>query len=208
MTTRPHTKVTRDDWVASALAQLRHEPIDQLKVLTLANTLEVSRSSFYWYFERPSDLKDELLLLWRKNTEASIERSRRPTPTPVAACLAVFECWTDSRAYDAVLDLAVRDWGRRDEAIAVEVAAADTARVEAITDMFCCHGFDASEAFVRARLLYHSQVGYYAVGTDEPNETRMSYLPYYLEAMAGTPPTDDEIAAFEAFNESLRSTTK
>ncbi|MCP3939706.1 MAG: TetR/AcrR family transcriptional regulator [Actinomycetia bacterium] len=205
MTIRPHTKVTRDDWIASALTQLRHEPIDQLKVLTIANTLDVSRSSFYWYFEQPSDLQGELLDLWRRNTDSIVERSKRPTSTPVAACLAVFECWVDPLVFDAVLDLAVRDWGRRDEAIAAEVAAADTKRVEAITDMFCRHGFEPSEALVRARLLYHSQVGYYAVGTDEPNETRMSYLPYYLEAMAGTPPTEDEIAEFEAFNQTLGS---
>jgi AcrR family transcriptional regulator len=194
-----HTKATRQDWIDAALAALADVPIDQLRVLTMAGTLSVSRSSFYWYFDDLDELRTELVSVWRRNTSSIVERSGRDAATPVAACLGVFECWADPRLFDDRLDLAMRHWGRRRPDVAVQVAAADRERLEAIEAMFTRYGFDAVESVVRARLLYHSQVGYFALGTDEPIETRLTYLPYYLEAMAGALPTSDELTEFAAF---------
>ncbi len=194
-----HTKATRRDWIDAALAALADVPIDQLRVLTMAGTLGVSRSSFYWYFDDLDELRSELLEIWRTNTESIVERSRREVTTPVSACLAVFECWADRRLFDVRLELAIRHWGRRRPDVAERVAEADRERLAAIEAMFARHGFDAADAVVRARLLYHSQVGYFALDTEEPIETRLTYLPYYLEAMAGVRPTDDELARFAEF---------
>jgi len=194
-----HTKATRQDWIDAALAALADAPIDQLRVLTMARKLGVSRSSFYWYFDDVNELRSELLEAWRMNTESIVERSRRDARTPTAACLAVFECWADRRLFDVRLDLAVRHWGRRRPDVAEQVANADGERLAAIEAMFARHGFDAADAVVRARLLYHSQVGYFALDTDEPIETRLTYLPYYLEAMTGARPTADELARFAEF---------
>lgn len=193
-----HVKATRQDWIEAALAALSSTPIDELRILTLARQLSVSRSSFYWYFEKPTDLTDELLVLWERNTESIVERAGRESSTIVSACLGVFECWADPRLYHAGLDLAVREWGRRDGEIGARVAAADQARLDAVMAMFTAHDFEPNNALVRARLLYHSQLGYYTLGTDEPIGTRLAYLPYYLEAMCGQSPTSDELAGFEA----------
>lgn len=194
-----HTKVTRQEWVDMALATLAEEPIDQLRVLGLAGRLSVSRSSFYWYFKNLDELHSELLAIWERNTESIVERSNRTSDTVVSACLGIFECWADTRLYHDRLDLAVRDWGRREPEIAKRVAESDEARQGAITEMFSRFGFDPNEAVVRARLLYHSQVGYYALGTDEPMQDRLAYLPHYLEAMTGAAPTEAELASFQAF---------
>ncbi len=195
---RVHTKVTRQEWLEAALAALEHEPLDQLRVQSLAKGLDVSRSSFYWYFESPEALQTELLAVWERNTTSIVERTKRETETIVASCLGVFECWTDPDLYHSTLDLAVRDWGRRDGSIAARVAAADVARLQALALMFERHGFESADAVVRARLLYHSQVGYYALGTNEPLADRLAYLPYYLEAMTSSAPTAAELEAFTA----------
>lgn len=199
MASPAHTKATRQDWIDAALGALDDVPIDQLRVLTMAGTLSVSRSSFYWYFENLDELRAELVEIWRRNTESIVERSGRPAATPVEACLGVFECWADRHLFDARLDLAMRHWGRRNPDVAESVVAADRHRLSAIEDMFTRHGFDPDESVVRARLLYHSQVGYHALGTDEALETRLVYLPHYLEAIAGARPTGEELSAFTRF---------
>lgn len=191
-----HTKVTRQQWIDAALAALGTSPIDELKVLTLARSLDVSRSSFYWYFENHTALTDELVEIWERNTASIVERAQRGASSIVAACLGVFECWADRRLYHAELDQAVREWGRRDGTIGAGVTRADAVRLEALVAMFRRHEFAPDDALVRARLLYHSQVGYYALGTDESLDTRLAYLPYYLEAMVGSLPTDIELNAF------------
>lgn len=173
--------------------------MDQLKVLNLAKTLGVSRSSFYWYFQSPEELRAELLTVWEHNTTSIVERTQRPSASINSACLGVFECWADPKLYHSMLDLAVRDWGRRDTKVDAQVREADAVRLDALAQMFRAHGFDPAEAVVRARLLYHSQVGYYATGTTEPMTARLTYLPHYLEAMTGTKPTIAELNAFSAF---------
>lgn len=200
-----HTKVTREDWIAAARARLVLEPVDQLKVMVLAGDLGVSRSSFYWYFDDASDVQAELLHLWRDNTEAIVDRCERETESPVAACLAVFECWADENLYDSTLDASIRDWGRRDPTVGDLVADADQKRLAALAAMFSRHDLSPDEAAVRARLLYHSQLGYYATGTDESIDARLSYLPYYLEAVAGSSPAASEIATFTEFLRSIGS---
>lgn len=199
MASPPHTKASRDDWIGAALAALADQPIDQLKVLVLADALDVARSSFYWYFADRDELLEALLAIWERNTQSIVERSARPAPSVAAACLGVFECWADEHLYNPALDLAVRDWGRRDDAIAVRVQRADETRLATLTSMFARYGFDPADALVRARLLYHSQVGYYAMGTSEPVAARLADLPHYLSAMTGTDATVKEFAAFEAF---------
>lgn len=208
MTASPpaHTKASREDWIHAAITALTHEGLDHVKVLLLSQRLDVSRSSFYWYFESRQDLLDELLAIWRINTTSIVERTLRDAPTIVAAVLGVFECWADERLFKPGLDFAVRDWARRDTVVRAEVENADQFRLDAIVAMFAGHGYSDDDSIVRARLLYQGQVGYYAVGTDEPTEVRLGYLPYYLRALTGVEPSIQELQAFEVFLDGMDST--
>ena len=71
-------KVTREDWIATAMGVLIHDGVDQVKILNLAQKMGVSRSSFYWYFGSRQDLLEALLAAWQaKNTAAMVAN----TPT-------------------------------------------------------------------------------------------------------------------------------
>ena len=41
------------------------------------------------------------------------------------------------------------------------------------------------QALIRARVLYYSQIGFYALGTRESLETRLGYTEAYFEAFTG-----------------------
>ncbi len=193
---RTRARTGRQDWIEAALNALETEPIDQIRVHALARAIDASRSAFYRLFSSPDELRDELLELWEHNTTSIVNRAERPANSIVEACLGVFECWADPRLYHSTLDLSVREWGRRDQGIGTLVSEADRTRLAALTDMFGRQGFEPMEASVRARLLYHSQVGYYSVKTDEPISERLRLLPTYLVAMTGHPGTKAEIGAF------------
>jgi len=194
-----NVKATRADWIDAARSKLDSVAIDELKILTLAEDLSVSRSSFYWYFSGMAELQNELVKTWGDSTEAIVERSHRPTDTITTACLGVFECWADTKLSDPPLEFAIRDWGRRNTGIAERVHDADIARLEALAAMFGRHGFSEMDAMVRARLLYHSQLGYYLVGTNETTEMRLMFLPSYLVALTGEEPTAEILAAFSDY---------
>lgn len=196
MVSGPQIKATREDWIAAALDVLVEHGVEAVKILPLAVRLGVARSSFYWYFTNRDQLLSVLLEHWQDtNTRTVVEHASRPAPDITGAVLAVFECWTDVSLFDARLDFAVREWARRSGEIEQAVRSADDARLQAITSMFERHGFERRDAFVRARVLYFSQIGYYALDLGESMQTRLSYAGDYVAAYTGSAP--DEVAVLE-----------
>ncbi|RAZ92971.1 TetR/AcrR family transcriptional regulator [Mesorhizobium hawassense] len=193
-------KVTRADWIDLALRTLISGGIESVRVLTLGQKLGVSRSSFYWYFESRQDLLDQLLRHWQDtNTKAIVERARRPAETIIMGVMNVFECWADERLFDPRLDFAIREWARRSADVRRVIDQADEERLLAIRDMYQRHGYDGEDAFIRARVLYYMQIGYYVLDLKEPVEARVSHLAAYLRAFTGLEPTEADVAHFMRF---------
>ncbi|TIM54651.1 TetR/AcrR family transcriptional regulator [Mesorhizobium sp.] len=175
-------KVTRWDWINLALQTLISDGIESVRVLPLGQKLGVSRSSFYWYFESRQDLLDQLLAHWRDtNTRALVERAQRPAESIIMGVMNVFECWADERLFDPRLDFAIREC------------------LGAIRDMYRRHGYDDEDAFIRARVLYYMQIGYYVLDLKEPVEARVSHLAAYLRSFTGQEPSDAHVAHFMRF---------
>ena len=192
------TKTTREQWVAAAQHILRTEGVDQVRILTLAQRLGATRSSFYWFFQSRENLLDELLASWSaRNTASIVDRAGRSAPTITAAVLGLFECWADERSFDPKLDAAVRAWGSRDVAVEAAVVSNDQIRLDAIAAMYDRHGF--ADASIRARVLYYTQIGYYALGVDEPNDVRLGFAADYVRALTGLDPSPAELRAFARF---------
>lgn len=192
----PQTKVTREEWLAAALDTLIERGVEQVKVLTLAARLKVSRSSFYWYFRSRQDLLDELLEKSRANTASIVKAASAPAQNICGSVLNVFDCWVDLTLFDSRLDFAIREWARRSRSIRKLVDREDAARVEALKGLFLSHGFTELDAFVRARVLYFMQIGYYALDLKESQDERLALVIPYLRTFTGQEPTTDQVAEF------------
>lgn len=193
----PHTKATRLDWLLAAREVMLAEGVDQVKVMTLAKRLEISRASFYWYFKDKADLLEAVLERWREtNTSAILVHSSLPSKDIFEGVINIFECWVDENLFDSRLDFAVREWARRSKVVRREVDLADAERVEAIREMFQAHRYEGQDAFIRARVLYFMQVGYYALELGESIDTRMKYIGDYLRSFTGREPVDADVAEY------------
>ena len=199
-----HTKVTREDWLAQARAALVQDGAEQVKILTLADRMQVSRSSFYWYFRNREELLQALLEDWEaRNTTLIVAHCALPAETITEAVLNFFRCFVDPAGFDHGLDFAVREWSRRDERLRARVDAADAARIAAVTEMFARHGYAGPEADARARILYFMQLGYHALDLREPIATRLSRVAPYLKGFTGVEPDPAAIARFMADVEAM-----
>lgn len=204
---RDSLRTTKRDWLKAAVEILVSQGIERVKVQVIARNLGVSRSSFYWFFKSRQDLLDQLLSHWQDvNTRSLLERAERPADTACRSVLNVFECWVNEELFDPRLDIAVRDWARRSAKVREVVDDGDTRRMDALIHMFRRHGYAEEEAFIRARVLYFMQIGYYSLEIDEPMETRLSYLASYLRCFTGLEPTHQEINDFHAFLKNGAST--
>lgn len=198
---RSPVKATKADWLREAFRTLVTDGVDQVLVLPLAARLKVSRSSFYWYFRNRDDLLKQLLAQWRDtNTKAIVEHALQPSETVIDGVLRIFECWVDERLYSPRLDFAIRNWARQSAAVRRLVERADEERIAAIKAMFRRHGYDEEDAFIRARVLYFMQVGYYVLDVKEPMRERLSHTKAYLRAFTGREPTATQINRFHDFS--------
>ncbi|HEY7689772.1 MAG TPA: TetR/AcrR family transcriptional regulator [Dongiaceae bacterium] len=193
----PESRLTREHWLTAALDALVSDGVENVKVLTLAERLGVSRSSFYWFFRSREHLLDLLLQRWRDgNTRAIVEQAGAPSRTVTEGVLNIFSCWMNEELFDHRLDFTVREWARRSGHVRRAVDQADDARVEAIKRMFLRHGYRDQDAFIRARVLYFMQIGYYSLDLEETLATRLTYVADYLRAFTGREPTRQEVATF------------
>lgn len=202
------TRVTRDEWLGAARDALVADGVDHVRVAVLAERLGVARSSFYWYFADRDELLGALLADWEgHNTASLVERCERVADTITAAMYAVFECWADPSLFDVGLEFAVREWARRDVSVRARLRAADALRLSALAALHARFGSSPAEAEVRARVQYHSQIGLYALGVDEPMDERLRLVEHYVTVFTGRSPTADEARAFEQWVRSLATTS-
>ncbi len=190
--------LTRAEWIDAARALLVAEGIEAVKILRLAERLGVTRGSFYWHFADRADLLDALLALWmRQNTRAVIDAVDAALDL-TAGILGLFDVWVDAARFDPDLDAAMRDWARRSPKVRRAVEKADDARVKAIADLFARDGYAATEAFIRARIIYFTQVGYHALGIHETLAERFSYIESYFTGFTGRILPPEIAAAYRA----------
>ena len=103
----------------------------------------------------------------------------------IAEFQALCDMWVDESDYDPQWDAAIREWARISPRVAAIVRRTDDARIEIIQGMFHDMGYDGPEAFIRARITYFHQVGYYTLGVQESRGQRLKLLPTYIRALIG-----------------------
>jgi AcrR family transcriptional regulator len=178
--------LSRQDWIDAAREVLIGDGIERVKVEPLADKLKVSRGSFYWHFKDRKDLLDTLLKVWH---ETALEPMRAVAGErdmdPVQRYDQFMRVWVQGEPYCPSYDLAIRRWALVDEDVARIVKKTDRARIKLLTDIFHDMGFEEDEAFVRARVVYFHQIGYYATDTSDSPKQREKYWPIYRRVMAG-----------------------
>ncbi len=179
-------RLDRQAWIDAAYQILVEEGVERVRILPLARRLGVTRGSFYWHFAGRQSLLDALVELWEaKNTRAVIEAATCPARDLPERFLHIARCWLDQSIYDPRLDIALRDWARRDPRILALVHRADDARVAAFARFFEQAGEPPRMAFIRARVVYYMQMGYYIVGVNEPLRRRVGFVREYYAAFTG-----------------------
>lgn len=136
--------------------------VDLIRVDVIARQLKLTRGSFYWHFKDRDALLSEVLKAWRQAaTEQVTERFSRDNQDPRALIRDLLSLPFRGRSAQraARIELAIRDWARRDAMARQAVDEADATRIDYIARCFCALGFGTSEARHRAGVLYAYELG-------------------------------------------------
>ncbi len=155
-TNKPRVQLDRDAWVAAATDVLAEEGIAGLRVEVLAKRLKVTKGSFYWHFQDRRDLLMAVLQAWKEGRIKDIVKQTRAEPGhELEQIYHVIDVYSASRSRrGAMIELAVRDWARRDPDAAAIVAEVDDIRLRCARDLFLACGVPMDEASSRCMLLY------------------------------------------------------
>ncbi|MEJ8474019.1 TetR/AcrR family transcriptional regulator [Roseibium algae] len=190
---------SRELWLSAALSAFLEGGVDAVKIQPLASRLNLSRTSFYWFFENRQDLLKALLDQWdAQNTAVLVEATQAYAETPTEAVLNVTYCFLEQKAFDPKLEFAIRGWALQSDDVMARVIKTDEIRLKALTALLQKFGFDDEDADVRARTIYLVQIGYISMQVREDLDLRLSRVPGYVRTFCGREPSSSEFARFKA----------
>src|SRR5256714_5914243 len=130
------TRTPRSSWIEEGLRALAAGGPDAVRVELLARALGVTKGGFYWHFDDRRALLEEMLDAWeRVGVDEVIERLEDEGGDARAKLRRLFVLGVSSG--DVLrIDLAVRDWSRREPTVAERLRRVDNRRMDYMRSLF------------------------------------------------------------------------
>ena len=145
--------IIRLDQTATAAGAAR------VRIEKLAQALGVTKGGFYWHFDGRPALLEEMLDAWeRLVVDEVIERVEGKGGDARAKLRRLFA--VASSGGDLIkIELAIRDWARRDKAVAKRLRRVDNRRMDYMRSLFGAFCRDENEVEVRCLLFASLFIG-------------------------------------------------
>jgi AcrR family transcriptional regulator len=149
---------------------------DAVRVEVLAKRLGVTKGGFYGSFADRDALLEAMLDTWeRESTDDVLARVEREGGGPRARIRrAGMLTFSDDRLLP--IDLAVRDWARRDVAVADRLRRVDNRRMGLLREMIGTFCADADEVEARSLIAFCVAIGEHFLVADHGDRTRAEVL--------------------------------
>ena len=169
------TRTPRSSWIDAGLRALAVGGPDAVRIDVLAQELGVTRGGFYWYFEGRDAFLQEMLDTWEhRSTYEALERVQRLGGD---AREKVWRAGMFTFSKQLLpIDLAVRDWARRDKSVAKRLRRVDNRRIEYLRSMIGTFCSDQEEVEARSMLLFSLAIGNHFVAAEHGALSRKQVL--------------------------------
>jgi AcrR family transcriptional regulator len=170
----PPTRTSRSRWVEEGLRALAAGGPDAVRIEPLARTLGVTRGGFYWHFQDRQALLDAMLGTWERTTTVQVaERLDREGGDATAKLRRLLALTSPATVQT---DLAIRDWARRDPAVARRLKRVDNRRMAYMRSLFGAFCPDAEDTEARCLLAFSLFVGQHFTAADHEGRRRKDVL--------------------------------
>jgi len=146
-------RTPRASWIQEGLRALAVGGPGAVRIEKLAQSLGVSKGGFYGHFDDRPALLEEMLDAWeRLVVDEAIDRVERGGGDARAKLRRLSALASSSRDLMKI-ELAVRDWARRDKAVAKRLRRVDNRRMEYMRSLFAAICPDEDDVEVRCMLV-------------------------------------------------------
>ncbi|MEU2351213.1 TetR/AcrR family transcriptional regulator [Modestobacter sp. NPDC049651] len=181
------TRTPRERWVEEGLRALAAGGPDAVRIEVLAAALGVTKGGFYGAFANRDALLEAVLDTWeRESTDevlAQVERAGGDARS------RIWRAGTLTFSSDRLLpiDLAVRDWARRDEAVAARLRRVDGRRMALLRELIGSLCSDPDEVEARSLLAFCLAIGEHFLAVDAGDRPRAQVLARAGDLLFGGP---------------------
>jgi AcrR family transcriptional regulator len=178
----PPTRTPRNRWIEEGLHALGRGGPEAVRIESLAQALGVSKGGFYWHFgDRPSLLK-EMLDAWERTwVDEVIETVEAKDGDARSRLRRLFALATVSGSELLKVELAIRNWARRDEAVAERLRQVDNRRMNYMRSLFGAICEDDDDVEARCLLAFSLFIGSHFVSADHGGRSRAEVLELALK---------------------------
>jgi AcrR family transcriptional regulator len=182
------TRTPRTAWIDEGLHALAVGGPEAVRVETLAQALGVTKGGFYWHFADRGALLTEMLDRWELvMVDAVIEQVESKGGDARTRLRRLFGLGASA---DDLLDTeaAIRDWARRDPAVAERVGRVDNRRMDYLRLLFGDLYDDPADVELRCLIVLTLFVGDRLVAADHRGRTRSAVVKDVLRWLDSSPP--------------------
>jgi AcrR family transcriptional regulator len=181
-------RTPRSTWIDAGLGALAAGGPNGVRVEALAQSLGVTKGGFYWHFSDRHSLLDEMLDTWeRAGVDEVIERVEGGGGD-ARAKLRRLSSIAGSSGEGLTIDLAVRDWARRDKRVAKRLKRVDNRRMDFLRSLFGAFCADENEVEVRCMVFYSLWIGSHFIAADHGTRRRREVVALALRQLEADSP--------------------
>lgn len=174
-------RTPRSAWIEAAQKALGAGGPEAVRIEALATSLGVSKGGFYWHFKDRQDLLDELLDSWEKVMVEDVIAVVESTPAEARAKLQqLFEL---ASTVDFAVELALRDWARRDREVAKRLRRIDSRRMQYLRSLFGQFCTDENDVEARSMLAFSLFIGSYFITATHGDKSRAEVLQLAIDRL-------------------------
>jgi AcrR family transcriptional regulator len=179
------TRTPRTKWIEEGLRALGVGGPDAVRIETLAQALGVTKGGFYGHFDGRGALLEEMLDAWeRVMIDEVIEHLEGEGGDARAKLRRLFALASSTEARGLMsIDLAVRDWARRDKAVARRLRRVDNRRMGYMRSLFGAFCRDQDDVEVRCLLFASLFAGNKLLAADHGPRSRAEVLELALRRL-------------------------
>jgi AcrR family transcriptional regulator len=169
-------RTPRTRWVEEGLRVLATGGPDAVRIEPLARKLGVTKGGFYWHFDDRGALLQEMLDAFEQaGVDEIIEKVERAGGDGRARLRLLFALTSGSDGRVKV-EMAVRDWARRDKGVARRLRRVDNRRMDYLRALYreFCRSDDEVEA--RSMLAFSLFIGMHFITADHGDLSRKDAL--------------------------------
>jgi AcrR family transcriptional regulator len=169
-------RTPRTAWIDAGLRALSAGGPDAVRVEPLARVLGVTKGGFYWHFDDRDGLLDAMLDAWERMViDDVVDRVDGGGGDARARLRRLFALAAARRDFMEV-ELAVRDWARRDKAVAQRLRRVDNRRMGYLRSQFREICDDPDEVEVRCMLVMSVFIATHYIAADHDGRRRSEVI--------------------------------